>query len=69
MRHAEHDLLHAGRAGFLDQQVEHRDQRIAALARKTFLPDVLRMQIALERFGRGQPLKDVAAKLRRIVGP
>ena len=69
VRHAEHDLLHAGCAGFLDQQIEHRNQRIAALTRKTFLPDIFGMQITLERFGRGQPFEDVAALFGRVVRP
>ena len=59
MRHADHGLLHALRAGALDQVVEHRDHRVAALAGEALLPDVLRVQVALERLGRGQPLEDV----------
>ena len=59
MRHADHGLLHALRAGALDQVIEHRDHREPALAGKALLPDVLRVQVALERFRRGQPLQDV----------
>ncbi len=50
-------------AGELDQVVEHRDHRLAALAREALLADVLGVQVALERLGRGQPLEDVALLL------
>ena len=43
----------------LDQAVEHRDHRVAAFAREALLPDVLRVQVALERLGGRQPLEDV----------
>jgi hypothetical protein len=65
VRHPHHDLLHARRAGALDQPVEHRRHRVAALAREALLPDVLGVQVALERLGRGQPLEDVAPLLGR----
>ncbi len=67
--HAEHDLAHARRAGLLDQPVEHRDHRVAALAREALLADVLGVQVALERLGRGQPLEEVAALRRRVRRP
>ena len=69
MRHADHRLLHACRAGLLDQMVEHRDQRVAAFPGKALLPDVLRVQVALQRFRRREPLEDVAPLLRRVNGP
>ena len=67
MRHPDDHFLHAGGARFLDQMIEHRDHRVAALAGKSLLPDVLGMQIALQRLGGGQPLQDVLAKLGRII--
>jgi len=44
----------------LQQVVEHRDERVAALERKPLLPHVARVQEALEALGRGQALQDVA---------
>src|SRR6185436_21040059 len=51
MRHADHDLLHAARSAALDQLVDRRDQALAAFERKALLPDVLRVQVALEVLG------------------
>ena len=65
--HADHELLHAGRAPVLQQLVEHRNQAIAALQRKSRLADVLGMQIAFQRLCRRQTLEDVLA-VRRVVG-
>ena len=69
VRHADDHFLHAVGAGLLDQVVEHRDHRVAALAGETLLADVLGAQVALERLGRRQPLQDVPPKLRRVAGP
>jgi hypothetical protein len=56
--HADHDFLGAVRAGVLDHGVEHRDQALAALAREALLPDVARVQVALEGLGGGDALED-----------
>ena len=57
--HAEHQFLHPGLSRALQQVVEHRDQRLAALQREALLPDVARMQVALQSLGRGEALQDV----------
>ena len=59
MRHADDDLLHALAAGALDELVHRGDEALAALEREALLADVLGVQVALEPFGRGQPLEDV----------
>ena len=67
MRHAHDDLTDALRTGFLDQQVEHRNQRVASLTGETLLSNVFGVQIALERFGRRQPFQDMTALLGRVI--
>ena len=69
VRHADHGLLHALRPGALDQVIEHRDHREAALAGKALLPHVFRVQIAFQRFRRGEPLQDVPLLRRGVGGP
>ncbi len=66
MRHADHGLLNARGAGPLDQVVEHRNHREPALAGEALLADVLRVQVALERFRRGETLEDVAPLLGAV---
>src|SRR5690606_34056388 len=51
MRHADDDLLDAAFAGSLYQIVEHGNQRLAAFEREALLPDVLRVEVALEALG------------------
>ena len=49
--------------------IEQRDQRLAAFQRETFLPDILGVQIALQRLCRGQPFEDAASlRVHRITG-
>ena len=57
--HADHDLLHAADAGFLDQFVHRGDEALAAFQRKTLLADVLGVQEALQAFGGRHALEDV----------
>ena len=59
VRHADDDLLHALAAGALDELVHRGDEALAALEREALLADVLGVQVALEPFGRGQPVEDV----------
>ena len=67
VRHPDHRFLDAGRAGALQQMIEHRDHRFAALARKPLLSDVFGMQIFFQRLGRGQPLEQVLFHRRIVV--
>ena len=69
VRHADDHFRHAGGARFLDQMVEHRDHRVAALAGKALLADVFGAEIALERLGRRQALENVLAERRRVNWP
>ena len=65
MGHADDDFLDAGCAGLLNEVIQQRDQRVAAFEREALLADVLRVQVALEAFGRGELPQDVAALVRR----
>ena len=65
MRHADDDLLDAALAALLDQIVEQRDQRVAAFEREALLRRILRREIALEPFGRGQVTQERLALLAR----
>src|SRR5690606_20658974 len=65
MRHADDDLLNAPLAGPLDQIVEHRDQRLAAFERETLLPDVLRVEVALDPFRPREAAQDRALLVLR----
>ncbi len=69
MRHADDRLLHPRGAGDLDEVIEHRRQRVAALAGEALLADVARVQVALERLRRGEALEDLPALLRAVGGP
>ncbi len=69
MRHADHGLLDACGAGLLQQKVEHRNHRVAALAGEALLADVLRVQVTLQRLRGGQALQDVALLGRRVGRP
>ena len=65
VRHAHHDLLHAGVGRRVEQEVEHRDQRLRAFEAEALLPEELRVQEALERLGRVQRGEDARASRRR----
>src|SRR4029079_2879086 len=58
MRHADHDFLHAVLARALNEIVEHRDQRLAALEREALLTDEPRVQITLDTFGAREAVQD-----------
>ena len=65
MGHADDDLLHALAAAALHELVHRGDEALAAFEREALLADVLGVQIALEAFGRGQPVEDVDLLLGR----
>ena len=47
----EHDLFDAVVGGAVEQEVEHRDERLGAFEAEALLPEVLRVQEPLERLG------------------
>ena len=59
VRHADHDLLHALRAGLLDHLVHGGNEALAALQRETLLAHVLGVQETLQTLGGGQAVQDV----------
>ncbi len=59
--HADHQFLHPRSSRILEQVVELGYERFAALEREPLLADVTRMQVFLQRLGRGQPLEDMPA--------
>ncbi len=63
MGHADDDLADTGRAALLYQVVDKRDQALAALERESLLPDVARVQVALDALGAGQLLENPAPLL------
>ena len=63
MRHADHELLHALLARSLNEIVEHRNQRLAALEREPLLADEARVQVALDTLGARETVQD-----RRLLG-
>ena len=65
VRHAEHDVAHARVGGLGAERVEHRDERLGAFEAEALLPEVLRVQEALERLGRVEPLEDAVLLRRR----
>ena len=58
MRHAEHDLLHAELAAALDDLLQRRDQRFAAVEAEALGALVLDVDELLEAFGLDQLLQD-----------
>ena len=54
VRHADHDVVDAAVAGSFDQQVEQRDQGLAAFQRKAFCADEFFLDEVLEDRGIGQ---------------
>ncbi len=62
VRHAHHDLFDTGVGGRVEQEVEHRDQRLAAFEAESLLAEELGVQEALERFG----AVEVAERMRRL---
>ena len=69
VRHAHHDLLHAGVGRAVDQEVEHRDQRLGAFEAEALLAEELRVQEALERLGAVQRRRGCDACRRVDVSP
>ena len=50
VRHADHHFLHALAAGTLNQVIQQRNQAVAALQRKAFLPDIAGVQVFFQGF-------------------
>ena len=73
MRHAEHDLLHAEIAAALDDLLERRDQRFAAVEAEALGAGELHVAELLEAFGLDELVEDGALALARerdlLVGP
>ena len=65
MGHADHGLLHARARGVVEDAVQQRDERLAALQREALVADVLRVQEALEALRLHQLLQDAPAGRRR----
>src|SRR5947208_1131538 len=65
MGHAHIDLLNASRRSSLDELVEHRDDRFAALERETFLTQILLVYELLELLRLDQFSEQFFLKLRR----
>src|SRR5690242_14411788 len=61
--HADDDFFDGGRTGLLNEVIEQRYQRVATLEREALLPNILRVQIALEAFSRGELPENVSALL------
>ncbi len=57
VRHAHHDFRHAGTCRRVEQECEHRDQTLGPLEREALVPDVLRVQEALEGFSGVEPVE------------
>src|SRR3954471_1347053 len=73
MRHAEHDLLHAEIAAALDDLLERRDQRLAAVEPEALGTGKLSIAEFLKAFRLDQLVEDRALALARegdlLVGP
>ena len=65
MGHAEHDLLHAQRAAALDDLLQRRDQRLAAVEAEALGARVLDVEELLEALGLDQLLAGSPSCLRR----
>ena len=65
MRHAEHDLLHAEIAAALDDLLERRDQRLAAVEAEALGAGELDVAEFLEAFGLDQLVEDRALAFAR----
>ncbi len=61
--HAHHDLGHAGAGRGVEQSVEQDDGRLGPFEPEALLPDVARVEKALEHLGRVEPIQDVALLL------
>src|SRR5690606_4912819 len=68
--HADRGALHALARGAVDDAVEQRDERLAALEREALLADVLRLQERLERLGLVELAEDaqLLVVVRLLVG-
>ena len=58
MRHADDGFFHAVVDGRVEQEVEHRDERLGALEAEALLAQVLRVQEPLEGLGRVERRED-----------
>ena len=59
VRHAHHDFVHAVVGRRVEQEREHRDQRLRAFEAEALLAEELRVQEPLERLGRVEPAEDL----------
>ncbi len=66
--HADHDFLDAVFTGVVHHFIHRGDEAFAAFQREALLADVLGVQEALEAFGLGQLLQDVALFFGRVGG-
>ena len=60
MRHTDYDFFHARTASSLDDFIQKRDKALAAFKGKSFLANVLFVQVLLEFSSGSQPAQDVA---------
>ena len=60
VRHRHHDLFHAGVGRAVEEELEHRDQRLRAFEAEALLTQELRVQEAFERLGAVQGRQDAA---------
>lgn len=65
MGHAQHDLADAERAAALDDLLQRRDHRLAAIEAEALRAGVLQVQELLEALGLDQLVEDRAAALGR----
>ena len=61
VRHADHRFMHVGRCSAIQNFVQNRDGRFAALQRKALVSNEARVQKALELFGFNHALAARAA--------
>ena len=59
VRHPHHRFDHALVRGELEDEIEHRDERLGPLERETFLSRVLGLKELLERLGGVEAVEDV----------
>ncbi len=67
VRHTHHDLFDSGVGGAVDEEVEHRDQRLRAFEAEALLAEELGVQESLERLGVVQRGEDAALVVERRV--
>ena len=66
VRHADDDIVNAAAARDANHFIERDNQRFAAFKREALLPDVARVQVALERLGSRQAFKQAQLLACRV---